>query len=132
MCRRCAIFRTRFGGAAMTECNNPHTPPGREQNPHARLVQRADGVVHFEDSQGHPFEARDLEVTVRVGETADQAQRKLLAATLLAVPDKTRAADVLGVSRRSLYDRLQRLDLPVEERALQKLGAVLGVREAAE
>src|SRR5580658_350951 len=116
----------------MSARNNPHTPQGREQDPHARLVQRTDGVVHFEDSQGHPFEARDLEVTVRVGETADQAQRKLLAATLLAVPDKTRAADVLGVSRRSLYDRLRRLDLPAKEEALQKLGAALGVREAEE
>ena len=50
-------------------------------------------------------------VKIRIGETIEAAERKLIMATLESLDgDKKRSADVLGISLKTLYNRLQRYD----------------------
>lgn len=44
---------------------------------------------------------------IRVGMTLRDAEQLLIEATLAAYPDKARAANVLGISKKTLYDRIR-------------------------
>jgi two-component system response regulator AtoC len=57
-------------------------------------------------SSATPAVAGDA-VDVRVGETLESAERKLTLATLDRYTEKRRAAEVLGISLKTLYNRLK-------------------------
>jgi DNA-binding NtrC family response regulator len=54
----------------------------------------------------------DVTMTIRVGMTLEQVQKELISRTLQhAGYNRTRASEILGISRRSLYSKIQLYDL---------------------
>src|SRR5690606_3578713 len=87
-----------------------HTWPGnvRElRNYVQRAFILADDVIQADlapTAVGAPEPASLL--TVRVGTTLDEVSRRLIEATLAECGSKRKAADMLGISLRTLYNRL--------------------------
>lgn len=55
----------------------------------------------------------DMTMTIRIGMSMEEVQKELIARTLQYTNyNRTRASEILGISRRSLYTKIQRFDLP--------------------
>lgn len=55
-------------------------------------------------------------LSLAVGTTVDEAERALILKTLASVPNKTRAARILGVSPKTLHNKLRRYGVTAAER----------------
>ncbi|MCJ8502885.1 sigma-54-dependent transcriptional regulator [Desulfatitalea alkaliphila] len=55
----------------------------------------------------------DMTMTIRIGMSMEEVQKELIARTLQYTNyNRTRASEILGISRRSLYTKIQRFNLP--------------------
>ena len=62
----------------------------------------ANAIKHaYAGAPGHP-----IHLTVRVGSTLEEVSRRLIEATLAECGSKRKAADMLGISLKTLYNRL--------------------------
>jgi transcriptional regulator with PAS, ATPase and Fis domain len=61
------------------------------------------------NDQSHPGEARNAPeaVVIKVGTTLDDAEKILIEATLQRYPSKPKAAEILGISLKTLYNKLK-------------------------
>jgi DNA-binding NtrC family response regulator len=96
--------------AAALEQLEQHSWPGNVRELRSAVEQAyilADGEILPEHLPKNDALAGSGDLTISVGESIDEAQRKLILATLEANgDDKQAAADMLGMSLRTLYNRL--------------------------
>ncbi len=58
------------------------------------------------------FRDEDITMTIRVGASMEEVEKELIIRTLeYSGYNRTRASDILGISRRSLYNKIERYDL---------------------
>ncbi len=58
------------------------------------------------------YRDKDIKMTIRVGMTIEEVEKELIVRTLEhAGHNRSRASDILGISRRSLYNKMQRYDI---------------------
>lgn len=58
------------------------------------------------------FRDEDITMTIRVGASMEEVEKELIIRTLeYSGHNRTRASDILGISRRSLYNKIERYDL---------------------
>ena len=61
-----------------------------------------------------PTEFTPTEITIKVGESLESVEMRMIQATLGLIGQKTLTAEILGISLKTLYNKLQ-LETPVEE-----------------
>ena len=90
--------------------------PAMEQDV-LRFWKEADVFGKAQAQPAHPFDASLI--PVRVGTTVDEAERLLILRTLEATgQNKTRAAEILGVSLKTLHNKLKQYARAREEAVL--------------
>lgn len=82
----------------------------RGSNPGNAAARGTARGVGFWDGLGHARQmvTRALTLDVHVGMTLDEVERVLIEATLALYPHKPKAASILGVSLKTLYNKIHR------------------------
>lgn len=102
-----AVGRPEYGGAAATAGAGFGTPA--LSGPAAPLSALVALGVDGEHSSAHPNGHGRGGVHIEAGTTLDEAERRLILETLRLTNDnKTRAAEILGVSTKTLHNKLKR------------------------
>lgn len=58
------------------------------------------------------FRHADVKVVVRVGMTLEEVEKEIIARTLEHTSqNRTQASDILGISRRSLYNKMRKFNM---------------------